>query len=348
MSHLYLEIKYARQVGQTIERWKIKKDNPFHGNGRCPVCGDSAVNKTKARFHIIQHDDTLFCKCFNCDYSTNLIGFLKTYHPALFHEFLFERYRIDGDKNEPVIKSAPVFTVPVAIKQPTATSFTLDLPLVSSLPENHPMRLYVASRKLPEYPFMYCERFYEFSTQFNEDLKLNRRNTDETRLIIPFFDRNGNVFAYQGRDMSGKSHQKYITITVDHKTPKIFGIDRIDFSKPIKIVEGPLDSLFLENCLASVNASLVSTAKKLLVGINKNLDITLIFDNECRNVEILKMYEEAIQAGFKVVIWSNSPDKKEDINDLVLQGKDVEKIVEKNTYCGLMAQLEFNRWKKFK
>ena len=48
----------------------------------------------------------------------------------------------------------------------------------------------------------------------------------------------------------------------------------------------------------------------------------------------------------KIVIWSTSPDKKEDINDLVLRGKDVEAIIEKNTYSGLMAQLEFQRWKR--
>lgn len=345
MSHLYLEIKYARMVGQSIERWKVKRENPFHGNGRCPICGDSAVSKSKTRFHIIQHDDTLFVKCFNCDYSTNLLGFLKTYHHGLYSELLFERYRVDGDKNEPIITTKPKVFMEAPKTIPDRL-FTLDLPLVSNLPENHHVRLYVASRKLPDYPFMYCEKFYEFSSQFNEDLKEMRTGRDEPRLIIPFYDKQGNVFAYQGRDLSGKSQQKYITIVINTKFPKIFGLDRVDFNKPIKIVEGPIDSLFLDNCLAAVNASLVSTATKLLKGINKTLDITLVYDNECRNAEIVKMYEAAIKAGFKIVIWNTSTDKKEDINDLVLQGKDVEKIIEKNTYSGLMAQLEFQRWKR--
>lgn len=343
MSHLYLEIKYARIVGQSIDRWKVKKDNPFHGNGRCPVCGDSAVSKSKTRFHITQQSDTLFVKCFNCDYSTNLLGFLKVYHHNLYSELLFEKYRVDGREGTPVItvKPKPFMEAP---EKPPERLFALGLPLVSELPIDHPVRLYVASRKLPDYPFMYCENFYEFSSQFNEDL--NKTGRDEPRLIIPFYDKVGNIYAYQGRDLSGKSQQKYITIVIDTKFPKIFGLDRIDFKKPIKIVEGPIDSLFLDNCLASVNASLMSTANKLLIGINKTLDITLVYDNECRNTEILKMYEAAIDAGFKIVIWSTSPDKKEDINDLVLQGKDVEVIINKNTYSGLMARLEFQRWKK--
>jgi hypothetical protein len=191
---------------------------------------------------------------------------------------------------------------------------------------------------------MYCENFYEFSSQFNDDL--NNLSKDEPRLIIPFFDRRGSVFAYQGRDLSGKSQQKYITVTIDKKVPKIFGIERIDLSQPIRIVEGPIDSLFLKNCLASVNASLVSTAEKLTSGINKKLNITLIYDNECRNKQIVKMYEDAIKRNYKIVIWETSTDKKEDINDMVNTGKDVEKIIKKRTFSGLMAQLEFQKWKK--
>lgn len=343
MSTLYLDIKYARIVGQRIEKWKIKKENPFHGSGRCNVCGDSATNKNKTRFHIIQHNDTLFCRCFNCDYSTNLFSFLKTYHSDIFAEYTFEKYRIIG--NSPIVTTKPIVTVPLELtRTPPTELFSLGLGLISELEINHPVRRYVAARKLPNYPFMYCEKFYEFSKQFNEDF--DNYSRDEPRLIIPFFDRAGNVYAYQGRDLLGKSNQKYITVIVDKKIPKIFGIGQVNFKKPITIVEGPIDSLFLNNCLASVNASLVSTAEKLKLGINKTLDITLVYDNEPRNRQIVKMYSEAIASGYKVVIWPTSPDKKEDINDLVIQGKNPQKIIDKHTYSGLSAQLQFQKWKK--
>lgn len=352
MSQLYLEIKYARIVGQSIERWKIKKDNPFHGNGRCPICGDSAQSKTKCRFHISQMDDFLLCKCFNCDYAQGLSNFLKTYHPNLYSEFIFERYRVSGDMNDPIITSPKLdFDESVLIPSKTITDekFLLDLPLVSDLPVNHPVSKYVYSRHIPEYPFQYAEKFYEFSSQFNGDLLDENGkplfNRDEPRLIIPFFDRNGNVFAYQGRDLSGKSLQKYITIIINKKIPKIFGIGKVDFKKPVGIVEGPIDSLFLPNCLASVNASLVSTAKKISSVINKDL-LTLIYDNEPRNKSIVAMYSEAIKDGFKIVIWPKEVDGIKDINEMSLVGKNPIKIIQKNTYSGLNAQLEFQRWKK--
>lgn len=346
MSFLFLEIKYARMVGQSIERWKIKSDNPFHGNGRCPVCGDSASNKTKTRFHIIQHDNTLFCKCFNCDYSTNLLGFLKTYHPGMHSEFIFERYRVNGNENVPIIQKPKVVLDDASfkpVKRDSDAIFTLDLPLVSDLPKNDPARLYMEARHLPEYPFMYASEFYKFSSQFNAELSNFKK--DEARIVIPFFDRAGNVFAYQGRSLSKTAAQKYITIIVNAKIPKIFGIDRVNFKKPIKIVEGPIDSLFLDNCLASVNASLVSTAKKISGVINKDL-VTIIYDNEPRNKIIVGHYDSAIKDGYGVVIWPKSCDGYKDINDLSLAGMNINKIIEKNTFRGLEAQIEFQKWKK--
>ena len=346
MSSLYLEINYARIVGQSIDRWKIKKDSPFHGNGRCPICGDSATNKAKCRFHIIQHDDTLFCKCFNCDYSTNLVGFLKVHHPALYSEFIFERYRVNGEINQPIITKPKVLiddSMLKPVKTASKTLIKLDLPLVSDLPKDHPAARYVASRCLPDYPFQFSSNFFNFSSQYNADL--SKFKTDEARLIIPFFDREGNCYAFQGRSFAKNPMQKYITIVVNAKIPKIFGLGKVDFKKPLYICEGPIDSLFLDNCLASVNASLVSTAKKLAKVINKN-QVTIIFDNEPRNKAIVNMYDEAINDGYKLVIWPTSPDIKEDINDLVLKNKKPEKIIAENTYSGLMAQLEFKKWKR--
>ena len=251
-----------------------------------------------------------------------------------------------GEINQPIIHTPkPVINEAdlIPIKTGAKAIVALDLPLVSALPKDHPAAHYVASRQLPDYPFMYAERFYEFSSQYNPNL--SKTSKDEARLIIPFFDPSNNCFAFQGRDLSGKAAQKYITIIVNTKIPKLFGLDRINVKEPVCICEGPLDSLFLNNCIASVNASLVSTAKKLSSVLNKN-QITLIFDNEPRNTQIVKMYDDAINDGYSVVIWPTSPERKEDINDLVLAGKNPIQIIKKNTFNGLNAKLEFFKWKK--
>lgn len=339
MSHHYLEVRLAKQLGPQIDRWKIKKEHPFHANGRCPICGDSTKSKTKARFHIIERDSTLFVHCFNCDLSTNFVTFVKQQYPHLYNEYVFERYKRNDSPT--ILAEEPSFKV-AKIERKTK----LDIPYVADLPDDHPVKQYVASRKLPDYPFQMTTEFYKLVSMYNDDVEHIEGRKDETRLIIPFFDREGNVHAFQGRDMSGKSAQKYITVIVNPKVPKIFGICQVDFKKEIYMTEGPLDSLFLPNAIASVNAALSSTADKICA-INNNLKdrMTLILDNEPRNSNVLKQYRNAIESNYRVVIWPNAL-KHKDINDMVLTGLDPLKIIKKHTFRGLLAEMEFNKWKR--
>ena len=63
-----------------------------------------------------------------------------------------------------------------------------------------------------------------------------------------------------------------------------------------------------------------------------------IYDNEPRNREIVNRIDRTIDKGDSVVIFPSSIDEK-DINDMVIAGHDVQKIVECNTYSGLVAKL---------
>jgi DNA primase len=155
--------------------------------------------------------------------------------------------------------------------------------------------------------------------------------------LIPFRNEKGEVFAYQGRSF-GKEKPKYITIRLDNNTTKIFGLDRVDNSKQIYAVEGPLDSLFLDNCVAVGGADL----SKL-----KN-DIIIIFDNEPRNREICKQMNSSIRFDKKVVIWPDSM-KHKDINDMIMSGytkEQIQEIINDNIFSGAAARLRFIEWKK--
>jgi len=72
---------------------------------------------------------------------------------------------------------------------------------------------------------------------------------------------------------------------------------------------------------------------------------TFVYDNEPRNSQIIKRYESCINKGEKIVIWPSSI-KEKDINDMVLSGRDVQRVVECNTYSGLEAKIKFTEWKK--
>ena len=154
-----------------------------------------------------------------------------------------------------------------------------------------------------------------------------------------------NLIAVSGRALENSDKTlRYITIrTVDSDSKLVYGMDRVDLNQTVKIVEGPIDSLFLSNCLASGDANLNLTAKNISAD-----DKVLIFDNEPRNKEIVKMMHDAIKSDSYVVIWPDTIQAK-DINEMVMSGisnDEIEKIISSNTFKGLRAQMRFVSWKK--
>jgi hypothetical protein len=101
--------------------------------------------------------------------------------------------------------------------------------------------------------------------------------------------------------------------------------------------------LFLNNCLASGDSSLHVTAKYF-----EAKEKILIFDNEPRNKEIVKLMQDAIKLGHDIVIWPDTLTSK-DINEMVMSGispDEIEEIISNNTFKGLEAQAKFVFWKK--
>jgi hypothetical protein len=82
--------------------------------------------------------------------------------------------------------------------------------------------------------------------------------------------------------------------------------------------------------------------------ILKKENTTIIFDNEPRNVEILKRMKKYIDSGYTVCIWPENINQK-DINDMVLSGMDINNlldVINENSYNELKAELRFSAWRK--
>ena len=162
---------------------------------------------------------------------------------------------------------------------------------------------------------------------------------DEPRLIIPFVNKNGELMGFQGRAF-GKTSLRYITIKVDENAPKIFGLDSLQRNKPVYVVEGPIDSMFLDNCIAMGGADLTQASLDY-VGTK---DLVFVFDNEPRNKEILSRIEKIIDMGYNISLFPESISQK-DINDMVLGGIDpieLQVIISKNTVSGLSAKAKLS------
>jgi hypothetical protein len=189
--------------------------------------------------------------------------------------------------------------------------------------------------------------FTQHYKKFIDDLVPNhdKKLMDDARLVIPFYDEYNVLIAVSGRALESNDKTiRYITIRTNDSEEKIvFGMDRVSVHEQVKVVEGPIDSLFLKNCVASGDANLSLVADNISAG-----DKVLIYDNEPRNKDIVRMMGDAIKSGHNVVIWPNTITAK-DINEMVMSGiavDEIEKIISSSTVSGLQAQLKFNFWKK--
>jgi hypothetical protein len=129
---------------------------------------------------------------------------------------------------------------------------------------------------------------------------------------------------------------------LDETKDKVFGLDSIDRKKTVYLVEGPIDSLFLTNCVAMAG----SDAK--LDAIQDREKLVIVYDNEPRNKEIVKRIERAINTNHKVCIWPDDVVEK-DINDMVMNGtapSEVQYMIDQNTFSGLAAKMRLQQWKK--
>ena len=327
----YIDTKYLNIIGPQLLQFKKKGD--FLWNFRCPYCGDSKKSRTKARGFVYRKKNDLFYKCHNCGTGTTLGKLIEYVDSKIHKDYIMERYRCGVKTNNPEPEFK--FDVPIFRKKGVLKS----LKSISDLSTEHPARKIVEERLIPSEflsDLYLCESFYKFTNTLVPN-KFPSLDGDHPRLLIPFRNEKGEVFAYQGRSF-GKEQPKYITIRLDDDTTKIFGLDRIDDSRQVYAVEGPLDSLFLDNCIAVGGADLAKLEN----------DVVIIFDNEPRNREICKQMDSCIGFGKRIVIWPDSM-KHKDINDMIMAGyvkEQIQEIIDDNIFSGASAKLRFSEWKK--
>ena len=326
----YIDIKYVSLISPYLTQFKKKGDALW--NFRCPYCGDSQKSRTKARGFVYRKKNDLFYKCHNCGVGTTLGKLIEYLDSKTYNDYIMERYKTGSNTftPEPEFK----FDEPVFRKKDVLSS----LKSIKDLDPEHPARKIVEDRKIPKEALkdLYlCDAFYKFTNTLIPN-KFPSLDGDHPRLLIPFRDEQGEVFAYQGRAF-GKEQPKYITIKLEDRD-KIFGLDRVDKREHVYVVEGPLDSLFLDNCIAVAGADVPLM----------DCDFTVIFDNEPRNKELLKQIDKEIKKGHKIALWPDHMNWK-DINDMIIHGytkSQIQEIITDNTFYGTAAQLRFAGWRK--
>ena len=329
----YVEDKYIRFLNTRLDKFKNVKSGLY--NFRCPYCGDSQKHRNKARGYFFLKKSEYIFKCHNCGMGRSLGNFLKDNAPDLYDQFVLEKYRSGATGKG---RYTPDFKPKSA--KPNFSSKVSDLQSIADLNKKHAAREYLEKRQIPQdklSSLYYTERFKTWINSKKPGTFQSLQN-DRGRIIIPLIGKDGKWFGVQGRSLLPNSTMRYITILFDDNRQKVFGLNNVNESEPVYVVEGPIDSLFLGNAIAMAGSDIDCRS----FGWS---DYIWVYDNEPRNRQIVERITKSIDRGEKVVIWPQSVTKK-DINDMILVGLDPQKIVKQHTYQGIQAKIKLTEWKR--
>jgi hypothetical protein len=340
----WIDSKFVGLLSGRLRNFKRK--GPSLYNFSCPVCGDSETDARKARGFIYEdrrHARAMY-HCHNCGDTRSFEKLLRFVDPMLYDEMRLEKMRelAGGRKVEEEyvapreVSAAPVFGDPLKSLTP-----------VASLDRGHTCLRYVKSRLIPSselHRLYYTDTFFKWANSVIPGKFKGDR--DEPRLVLPFLDPTGKrVVGFQGRSLDPEtpSGNRYITCMVGSSDPRVFGLEQIDRSKRVYLLEGPIDALFVRNSVATGGGD-VSSALAALEGV----ETVVVADNEPRNRDTVKKLTRAANRGQHVCVWPQGLAQK-DVNDMVKAGMTVDEVktlIDENTFSGLRALATINAWKR--
>jgi hypothetical protein len=350
---MWLQAKYVALISTRLDQFKQKGSHLW--NFRDPLCGDSQKSKYKARGYIYQRSGELWFSCHNCGVNLPFPKFLKTLDKSLYEAYLMDRL-VENRPDTLVQKAARkeidfrVDMEPAERNKPLQGLLRLDKLAESKVPPGAINCLqYVEGRKIPlkwYSSLYYIENFYEWTNaqipgKYDEELY----SRDEPRLLIPGFDRDGGLSMWQSRILGpGEGRLRYLTAVLP-MSPKLWGLNHINFDKRFFALEGPIDAMYLSNALATCGGKISSELMKVGASLD---NCVRVYDNEPRNVDVVKNLWKDVRAGYNVVIWDPSLPSK-DVGRMVEIGwkpEEVDRLLDNLTTSGLDAEGKFYEWNK--
>jgi len=356
---VYIDRKFLGFVSSKLEQFKQKQTDLY--NFRCPYCGDSKKNKLKARGYVYRKSNDYFFVCHNCGKSTTFAKFLEHIDGTTYKQYILERYAVGetGYKSNAKkpdfeqLKGNAYARFQSALNEPrgdAAQSESVEREWrafahysIENLPEDHYARDYIKKRKIPvKYwqEIFYVSKFKDFlDEEFPDHGKDEVPNDD--RIVLFYTNEKGEITNVAGRALS-ESKIRYVTVKVTDEK-KLFGLHRLRKQDKVYVLEGQFDSYFVENSIASGDSNLGGVA-----AILPELNVTLVYDNEPRNKDIVKQIEKSIDKGYNVCLFPDSV-KGKDVNEMIQNGltsDEIKTIIENNTFSGLTAKLKFTHWKR--
>ena len=306
-------------------------------NGCCPICKEGSSWGKKKRFYYIPDKELAYCH--NCGYSKKALTFITEVTNKSLHEIINE------------VKEFDIEILP--IEEPKEVKKVID----KSLPEDC-----INLSDISQIEYYKDNTVVKTALQLIKDRKLNKGiNKPKTfyislkdvvhknRLILPFYDENDDIIFYQSRGLTKKDlfeRPKYLSKVGAERS--LYGMQNINSNLDnVFIFEGPIDSYFVENGLAT--CGITERSDKMFTSLQKeqinklNLyEKIYVLDNQYCDKAALSKSIILADNNEKVFIWPKELKRFKDFNDICVAGnKDKIKpeFILKNTHSGLKAKL---------
>lgn len=270
---------------------------------RCKICNDSNYSKRKKRGYILKGSSktnyswTYYCHNGGCDCNDGISveHWLSNYFPEIYSEY--KRETVFNYNSE---------------KYKTSKLKLTEKKIDEKEDVKHFIHILKGSGEIFENAIKYCEE-RKIPEKIWKEFFIATGGVFQGRMIIPFFDKDKKIYYYQGRTLIG-SEPKYLNRRIGEK--QIYNKDFINISKPVLIVEGPIDSMFLENGLAVLGLKFSDSVKKWLTSLNGFYILDNDPDGRKSSIRLLKK-------GKYIFCWNDflkdlGLKNIKDINDLVL------------------------------
>jgi len=295
------DIALERQIRLILSSFDNVTESYDYYNFRCNVCGDSKKSRSKKRGYILKRKKPWMYFCHNCFYKKPVVYWMKEFFPIHYRDYYRDLVRSKKPHKKPIpkIKNPKVKKRNAEKEQ---TKFFIPIKKGITPPFAKAIRLCI-NRNIPE--DIWSKWFVATGGTYNN------------RLIIPFFDDKGKIYYYQGRALYDYITPKYLSRKGKHNS--IYNYYTVDDNRPVVVLEGPIDSIFVENSIAVTGVKIEEPLLK------KFKQKRFMIDYDAQTPETKAKTIELLTKGEYVFCWQKFIKKyqlpkknKWDVNDVLL------------------------------
>ena len=306
---VFIESVLKRKFPNVYEKQRVNQYSDRKINFACPICGDSDKKVSKKRGNIFL--DSSSYKCFNdgCMSYMTLSEFIAKMTrefglslPSFLLETEYRPTKYERPDNQ-LIRFLTSDTSQLIRIPDIANRFSLKrLDQVSKESETFK---YIEGRGIhliPDYgDTFYCDSSDNKVYIFNLDKRSGKIIGFAIRNLDPNAENKYIIKTYSDIKMMFSQHDLSSSLLQDaNYLNNYYNILNLDYSKPISMTEGQIDSIFIDNCIATTG---VSKATSLLQDLGQKVSIRIVFD---RDTAGKTQMTSLIKQGYQIFLWNKA------------------------------------------